>query len=161
LIDADVLVLPRTFIWQVLFRTFQCMEIDGTKYLKTDLRIDCDSPSHKAASAWATFMILIFPVGVPMLYFSMLHTKRKILYTDPTKAKHLAFFYREYEPACYYWEAVECMRKCFVMGFASFYKPGSLMQLILVIIFTAGYIMLVTNFKPYQSKEDDIMVSDL
>jgi hypothetical protein len=62
----------------------------------------------------------------------------------------LAFFYREYSPRFYYWEAIECIRKCIVMGFASFFRPSTLMQLIAVLVLTMFYIMVLVHCKPYE-----------
>ena len=62
---------------------------------------------------------------------------------------------REYEPVYFYWEAVECLRKAVLMGFAVFFQPGSLMQLVLVMVLTGGYTVLLASLHPYKSEADD------
>ena len=136
-----------------IFGIFNCQEIDSVRYLRADLRIDCDSGPHKAAEAFAGIMIVLFPVGLPLLYFAMLFINRKELYednkTDVTKKmQYLRFFFGEYEAQYYFWEAIECFRKCVMMGFASFYQPGSLLQLILVMILTVFYALILSIYKP-------------
>ena len=134
---------------------FNCIEVDSVRYLRSDLSIECESEPHQSAQAFAGFMIAAFPVGLPLLYFMMLHLNRKQLFDDDGKMAFLQFFYREYKEELYYWEAVECLRKCLLMGFASFFQPGTLMQLVLVIILTTLYMLLLTHCKPWESLVDD------
>jgi hypothetical protein len=56
----------------IFFQTFNCQSIDGKKYLRKDLSIDCSDPAHQFASILAVFMVAIFSVGLPMLYLSLL-----------------------------------------------------------------------------------------
>jgi hypothetical protein len=140
-----------------IFGIFNCIEVDGVRYLRADLQVECHSAQHQAAEGFAWFMILLFPVGLPLLYFFMLFVNRHHLYKKEEidgiqqvsdKVIFLRFFFGEYEPQYYYWETVECIRKCVLMGFASFFKPGSLLQLIVVIILTVLYTIFLTQFTP-------------
>jgi hypothetical protein len=133
---------------KVLFSTFNCINVDGVRYLRADMGIDCASPGHHSAEALAGFMIFAFSMGLPLLYFGMLWTNRKQLFaTDGSnQLAFLHFFYREYDEKLYYWvselrtigrfysdtnrlldaaqETVECIRKSLLMGFASFFQVG-------------------------------------
>jgi hypothetical protein len=136
---------------KIIFSMFDCIEIDGQEYLRSDLSIECDAPAHKSAEAFAVLMVLVFPLGLPVLYFGMLwHHRDRLFGEDKASMSFLAFFYREYSPRFYYWEAIECIRKCIVMGFASFFRPGTLMQLVAVMILTVFYIMVLVHCKPYE-----------
>lgn len=56
-----------------IFATFQCKDIgDGTRYLRADLAIDCDSPAHVGMLAYAIVMVLVYPLGAPALYAYLL-----------------------------------------------------------------------------------------
>ena len=101
-------VLPTTST--KILNTFACDEFDdGTRWLKGDLSIDCDSATHKffeygRASAktprhrfalptqqltlmarclvcrfYAAGMILVFPVGIPAMYFALLYKSKGLL----------------------------------------------------------------------------------
>jgi hypothetical protein len=142
---------------KMLFATFNCIEVDTRHYLRSDLSIDCASEEHERAKAFAGFMIAAFPIGLPALYFSMLRLNRDKLFTDSSSMDSLSFFYREYDEAYYYWESIECLRKCLLMGFASFFKPGTLMQLIIVIIITVLYGYVLAVCKPYKDPADDTL----
>jgi hypothetical protein len=142
---------------KMLFATFNCIEVDTRRYLRSDLSIDCASEEHERAKAFAGFMIAAFPIGLPALYFSMLRLNRDKLFADSSSMDSLSFFYREYDEAYYYWESIECLRKCLLMGFASFFKPGTLMQLIIVIVITVLYGYVLAVCKPYKDPADDTL----
>jgi hypothetical protein len=142
-----------------LFAMFDCITVDRVRYLRSDLAIDCDSDAHQTSEAFAGFMILAFPLGLPALYFAMLWSNRSHLFDTETGGgvSFLGFFFREYNPRFYYWETVECVRKCIIVGFASFYQPGSLMQLIAVMLLTVLYSIVLAICKPYDDPMDDTL----
>jgi hypothetical protein len=61
----------------IFFQTFNCQSIDGKRYLRNDLSIDCSDPAHQSASILAVFMVLIFSIGLPLLYLLLLIPHRK------------------------------------------------------------------------------------
>ena len=69
---------------QITFRTFACdwldEEVDGTpsrvERLREDYSIDCDSPSHIRAEIFAYFMLLLWPIGVPLSFAVLLFRHR-------------------------------------------------------------------------------------
>ncbi len=158
LLPLTYLVYP--FACKLIFATFNCDTVSGVPYLHTDLRIRCDSDKHRMAEAFAGFMVIVFPVGLPMLYFIMLWANCDRLHDNtghPRKEMaFLAFFYREYEQLFFYWETVECLRKLLLMGFANFFQPGSLMQLITAMIITVVYGHVLCIFKPYKKNVDNV-----
>ncbi|KAL3919857.1 MAG: hypothetical protein SGPRY_005480, partial [Prymnesium sp.] len=57
----------------LIFSTFSCDSFgDGTRYLKRDLSINCDSDQHVLWQAYAGVMVCVYPVGVPCVYAVML-----------------------------------------------------------------------------------------
>eukprot|EP00935_MAST-01C_sp_MAST-1C-sp1_P000883 g883.t1 len=147
------LIYPYTC--QLIFSTFQCMEVDSVEYLQEDFAVDCASDFHKKAVEWAKLMVLLFPVGLPALYFIMLYPHRyHIRVGDTEHLNHLEFFFKEYDPDYYYWEVIECARKCILMGFASVFRPGTIMQLILVMVLTVIYMMVITKCCPFRRETD-------
>jgi uncharacterized protein YeeX (DUF496 family) len=97
-------VLPTTST--KILNTFACDEFDdGTRWLKGDLSINCDSATHKffeyerasaknpghrlalptqqltllACRFYAAGMILVFPVGIPAMYFALLYKSKGLL----------------------------------------------------------------------------------
>ena len=51
------------------FRTFDCESFDdGTRFLRGDYSIDCDSDAHKLMELFSVLMIFVWPIGVPIIY---------------------------------------------------------------------------------------------
>jgi len=58
-----------------IFATLQCDTLDdpaSTSYLVIDMSVNCKDPFHQAAQAYAWLMMLIYPLGVPLLYVYLL-----------------------------------------------------------------------------------------
>jgi hypothetical protein len=143
---------------QLIFSTFMCREIDGVSYLQEDLAVRCDSEDHEKAKVWAWVMVALFPVGVPLLLFGMLYPHRDHILIGAThNIWYLRFFFDEYDVAFFYWESVESIRKCVLMGFSSLFKPGTIMQLVMVMVITVLYICVITRTQPYKRDADDII----
>ena len=59
-----------------IFSTFQCLSLDdGTRHLRADFSIDCDSDAHSLVSMYAILMIFIYPFGAPAMYSYLLFVK--------------------------------------------------------------------------------------
>ncbi|GMI38151.1 hypothetical protein TeGR_g7086, partial [Tetraparma gracilis] len=72
------LVLPTTST--KILNTFACDEFDdGTRWLRRDLGIDCDSATHKFFELYAMCMIIVYPVGIPAMYFVLLYKAKDLL----------------------------------------------------------------------------------
>ena len=95
------------------FRAFSCEEFDsGRAYLKADWAVECSTASrtsddHEAAKALAYLGILLYPVGVSLLYVLLLVASRNaILRNQPTAlSKALGFLVRDFEPAFMWYAA--------------------------------------------------------
>ena len=70
------LIYPSTSA--AIFATFQCEPLDdGTSWLRADLSIDCNSPTHTWYVGYASWMVLVFPIGTPLLYYAILRCNKK------------------------------------------------------------------------------------
>ena len=72
--------------------TFACRTFDvdvgsPARWLKTDYSINCDDSSHVRYEAYAGVMIIVYPVGIPLLYIWLLVMARNDL--DPVGQKKL------------------------------------------------------------------------
>jgi len=112
--------------------SFACRFFDGDygSFLKVDYSINCDSDEHKFYEAYAGFMILVYPVGIPLMYFILLYMRRaeldpgqerfthelgseeagmnraiaerkRLMLADPSLAS-LRFLFGAYEPQCWW-----------------------------------------------------------
>ena len=54
----------------MIFAAFACEQFDdGTRFLRADLAVDCDTRDHDFTKALAFFLVWAIPVGVPCLYY--------------------------------------------------------------------------------------------
>jgi hypothetical protein len=77
------LVLP--FIATTIFRTFLCTDLDPDNedsdaadlYLTADMRISCTSDFYKSGLGYAVVMIVVYVLGIPVMYLVLLYRSRK------------------------------------------------------------------------------------
>ena len=114
-----------------IFGTFACRDFGGDfgSFLKVDYSIDCSSERHATFQIYAIIMVLVYPVGVPLMYGVLLYRKRAMLDPGQWRFTHelgseehgrlkalaereklelgdpglasLSFLYDAYEPRCY------------------------------------------------------------
>ena len=93
-----------------LFQVFNCVTIDGTRYLQADLAIECANNKQKSAEIFAGFFIVVVAIGTPLLYVRLLlHYRQDILAGKQNSSNHLTFLYSDYLSRFFYWEAIVCM----------------------------------------------------
>jgi len=76
------LVLPSVSV--TIFKMFPCVDIDPYSedsdahdlFLKADVSIKCDTTYSYIATIYASVMIIIYPVGIPMMYLWLLYQRK-------------------------------------------------------------------------------------
>ena len=71
-------------------------------FLQKDFSLSCNDAEHIRIEGFATFMLFVVALGLPMLYFYILYMHREDLMAGERKA--LEFFVRDYRPEWKYWE---------------------------------------------------------
>jgi len=64
-------------VCSTIVQMFGCVNVDpdfidgkdGQWFLVADKSISCDSPRYVFGASWAAFMLLLYPIGIPLLYF--------------------------------------------------------------------------------------------
>ena len=66
----------------------------------------------------AYLAIVLYPVGIPLLYLLLLISARRAIIKDrPTRlSSALSFLHRDFEARMYAWEIVEQFKKLFLVG---------------------------------------------
>ena len=95
-----------------VFRMFACERLDdGNEYLRADYRILCSDNKHRALQLYAGIMVLVYPVGIPLMYAILLHRLRGILRpggparSNSPSASTLHTLWTPYRRGCYSYEA--------------------------------------------------------
>ena len=148
-----------------IFSAFVCEDFDdGSSYMRADYSTSCDSAEYASIYGLAVFMIFVYPIGIPAMYFVMLLRSEENL--DPQKfftdmnlmeavfhrrkeANHLKFLYDPYAPEYWWTEVMECLRKLLLTGFVVFMYSGSAAQIIFGLTISIFFGVLYCYIQPY------------
>ena len=147
-----------------VFATFNCVQFGDDKnfYLASDLSLVCYTEQHELAQLYATFMILVYPVGIPTLYFVALWRERAELvktnhrYQNP-KLRKLNFLWDNYEPEMWWFEVFECFRRLMLTGVLVFVGQGTSSQIVFAILVSFSTLMAYVHWKPFEEESDDLL----
>ena len=69
---------------QAIFSYFVCDTLneageDGMRFLRVDFQIDCNSAGYWLFMPYVIMMLLVYPIGVPILYMVLLYRHRHLL----------------------------------------------------------------------------------
>jgi predicted outer membrane repeat protein len=151
-----------------VFSTFACDDIEGTgkSYLRADYSIQCGTATHTSYIVYAAFMMLVYPIGIPVLYTYLLRRHRGHLTrsaaataaaavnaqdsrTDKADLKSTKFLWQAYKPQYYYWEVTECIRRVLLTGLVVFIYPNSAAQPVIACIMAAISLFVALRFQPH------------
>jgi hypothetical protein len=114
-----------------IFKTFLCNSYEFTRnltaadhgleesastkmrYLKDDLALSCDSALYRSTRNTALACIVLWPVGVPLMYTMLLWASRKAHRTgaQTSLGRATAFLADDYHQSAFWWEPIEMCRK--------------------------------------------------
>ncbi|GMH88338.1 hypothetical protein TrST_g13960 [Triparma strigata] len=144
-----------------IFDTFNCQRFgdDPTYYLVQDQTIDCEDKTHSKYVGYSGFMLLIFPIGIPLLYTILLVGARKKL-RDPDRIHderlhRISFLWEMYTVDVWWFELFECARRLMMTGMLIFIKPGSPSQIVVAMIIALFSIVIYVHFEPYEEANED------
>ena len=133
------LVVPSTSMR--IFRTFLCEPIEYSegemrRYLKADLHMSCDSADYEATRTVAFPFIAMWPVGIPVLYATLLLASRKALVKGiPTPlSQATAFLSGDYSEFAFWWEPLEMCRKLVLCGWILLIAEGAEQGRVVVVL---------------------------
>ena len=94
-----------------IFRMFACERLDdGKVYLRADYQILCTDNKHRTLQTYAGLMIVVYPMGIPLMYAILLYRLRGILKPGgPARfycpsASTINNLWSPYRPALYFYE---------------------------------------------------------
>ena len=146
----------------VIFKTFVC-DVDvfpGRGFLRADYSIECFTMTHTLYRIYAGVMILVYPLGIPFLYFVLLYRKKDVLLQDNAERKEndtvipFRFLWKDFKPKVYFFEVIECMRRILLTGFLVFVKPGSSIQVTVACLFAFTSLAVFELIRPHYNKTD-------
>ena len=168
--EATPFVLWLTFLVFAMvsspaFQAFSCEQFgdgaDAVAYLRADYGVVCwhgpEHGAHAPTAEWqriqavATAIIVIYPVGVPVLYALLLFGSN-----SPTVQGSMGFLTDNYRESVRWWELAEVFKRMLLAGFFAlpFFNPGTLVQLLLALMATLAFTIVQVNVAPFKQKSD-------
>lgn len=189
------LVLPA--VTTTILRVFDCETLHDPKgsgdsskeFLRVDLTLRCEGPQYSAMVIYGTFCALIYPIGVPIMFYAALHSARdkidpfledgtKARSTDTTdrlarKAKalfirdndieiqHLQLLYGPFEPEFYMWEVGEMMRRLLATSALLVMGNGAVIKLFWSITLGLLTVKYYSYYAPFTNNSDDTLAETI
>jgi hypothetical protein len=167
-----------------IFQCFTCEHFDdGSNMLVADYSVDCEAPEHTFFVAYASVMVLIYPVGIPLMYFYLLFyyhdmvnpsrrlvvrdeerhlVDRRIIQAEKIKLRetyeeiqHISFLFENYSPKRWYFEVLDCIRRLFLTAIPVLILRGTIVQLLLVLIASLIWCIIYMQLRPFQKPNDN------
>ncbi|CBJ29835.1 probable extracellular nuclease [Ectocarpus siliculosus] len=153
-----VTFLVYSSVSSMVFQTFACDSLDdGNNYLRADYRILCTTSKHLALQVYAGVMVVVYPVGIPLLYAILLFQHRDILANasaDKAGAQPIASLWEAYKPERFYYEVIECGRRIMLTGVVVFIYPNDAAQIAITILIAVFFFAVFDILSPYTSEFD-------
>lgn len=159
--------LVSTDICALAFRAFRCECFGEESWLRADYSMQCTTngcsddagatwtPEWQAARQTAWTVLWVYAMGVPCAYALLLAHERKTLVAEGEAplTGALAFLHDGYRPVCFWWELVNVLRKLLTVGFATLIMPGTMNQLVIVLMLVLVFLLLQLLVKPYRTMD--------
>ena len=127
-------------------------DISEHYYLRADYAVRCDSsdPQYEAIRSVALLLVLLWPVGAPALFGTILRTSRR----DQGRRRAAGFLMREYTAESFWWEVPLLLKKLILTGFLLLIPEDVVfLRLVAALLVVLAYLVLVLIRRPYRSPE--------
>ena len=145
----------------ILFQTFACEHLeDGKFYLRADYRIECDSTKHEKLQVYAGFMMMLYTVGIPVYYVTLLFKNRDVMIHSGARRNNDSgilptnSLWKPYKPSVFYFEVIECIRRVLLAGVVVFFNPNTASQISVTLTLAFIFVVISESLDPYASKWD-------
>ena len=147
-----------------IFQTFVCDPLDtGVTYLRADYKIVCRTRTHVAYMAYAGIMILVYPIGIPVVFALALFINRDGIKSvaettngnrAPPESEAVKDLWVPYKRSRYYYEVIECGRRIALTGLAVFIYPGSTAQVAIEALLAVVFYSIFEILSPFAEPLD-------
>ncbi|CAN0490332.1 unnamed protein product [Ectocarpus sp. 12 AP-2014] len=102
-------------------------------------------------------MIVVYPVGIPLLYAALLFQRRHVLAdagADKTVAQSISSLWGPHRPQRFYYEVIECGRRVMLTGVVVFIFPNDAAQIAITKLIAFSFLVIFETLSPYTSEPD-------
>lgn len=112
-----------------------------------------DSVAHSELTSLALCYLIVWPLGVPLLFFAITFWQRHALHSmQPTEwSLATSIIHKEYTHNAFYWESFELLRRLTLCGFLLLIpRTLGFIQLIVAILFCFISFTVLLLYQPYR-----------
>ena len=155
----------------VAVQAFDCEHFDnGERWLRADFSLRCGtdddhgtmepSAEYQKVRAVAVLALLLYALGVPLLFLGLLVSCRKQLsrLAPSTKlSSSLSFLCAEYRKRYFVWEVLESVKKLFFISVVRLASPGTIVQLLLAVVIALSCLVYQVTAAPFKRATDNFL----
>jgi hypothetical protein len=130
------------------FNMFKCLRIEGTLWLRPDLRLTCFP--FNGYHYFAMFMMAFYVFGFPTFTLYVLYKRRNML-ADPIVVAQYGFLYTPYKPHAYWWEAQIIVHKMALTAGLVLLYQSAIVQCSAAFALSVMSWAMHSNYKPFKS----------
>jgi hypothetical protein len=145
-------------IWPLLvtqaLKPLDCStEVDGVRYLSSDLSVKCEGAEYDRRFAFAIAMLATVIPGFPLAITWVLYRSRNEL--DDAKVQSWWFYlYGMYAERCYLWETIVMLRKFFLIATVVFCSTLPALQIYLGLWVFGGATVIHVHFNLFSNQQE-------
>ncbi|KAL1499616.1 hypothetical protein AB1Y20_011815 [Prymnesium parvum] len=146
-----------------IFRAWYCVDfaydhLEEHSFLAQDLSVRCGSKEHNEILLTAWLLVAIWPIGMVVLYSSLLIPCRSMLLEETFNSpliRATAFLHRDYKPAYFWWEVVSLLQRTTLTGWLLLINDRlQFVRLLAALMVSIAYLVAVLACSPYKSRSD-------
>ena len=143
---AWLLLFPS--VTRKVLATFDCIELNGTFYLRSDAAVTCSGAGYSAVAVLAAVGVVVTcfaaPIGLVMV------TSRNHKSSERVKRARVALLTNTYQDEFHYWEAVDLTRKLLLTSVVLLVGTDTLLQLWFATATGLFFLVLYLGLSPYR-----------
>jgi hypothetical protein len=155
MLTVAFVVLPSTSL--TLFKFFDCTEFpDDKAFVTSDLSIDCGSELYTGYFIYASFMLLIFPFGIPIVFFALLYPRRELISSrDPDapligRLQKFRFLVEDYKPSHWHGEIFRSYMRVSLAGGVIVMSTSTAMRATYGCLLSFAFVVFLREYQPFE-----------
>ena len=147
---SQLLLLVHTPVARSFFTYFDCVNLGGQKFLKSDITVSCDTDGYYSFMGFIMFVGVLFVIGFPLAIAIYLILHRKELYAVRVTDK-IGFLYDRFHKGSEFWELHEIIRKVMLTGIAVALAKSPMLQTMFATLVCLAAQVNLNYFKPHKN----------
>lgn len=137
-----------------MLSAYKCRDLGATgTYLRADYSVDCDSDSYSSLVVVATLGTVLYPIGIPLLFYHVIRNRAHKLLNNPAR-----LLYENFALEWMYYEVYDLLRKLLLTSIMPFVAPpDSPSQCLYLLLVDLIALVVLAYSRPYANPNDDFL----